>query len=166
MLHSICQQIWKTQQWSQDWKRSVFFPVAKEENDKDCWDYHTIAFISHAGKVMLKILQVRFQQYVNWELPDVQAGFRERQRNQRSNCQHPLDHRKNIGKNVYFCFIDYSQTFDCVDHNKSWKILQEMGTPNHLTCLLQNLYAGQEAPVRTEHGTIDWFQIRKGVRQG
>ena len=133
---------------------------------KECLNYCTIALISHASKVMTKILQVRVQQYVNWELPDVQAGFRERQRNQRSNCQHPLDHRKNIGKNVYFCFIDYSQTFDCVDHNKSWKILQEMGTPDHLTCLLQNLYAGQGAIIRTRHETMDWLKIGKAVCQG
>ena len=88
--------------------------------------------------------------------------------NQRSNCQHPLDHRtsREFQKNIYFCFIDYSKAFDCVDHNKLWKILQEMGVPDHLTCLLRNLYAGQEAIVRTGHGTTDWFQVGKGVRQG
>ena len=166
MLHSLCQQIWKTQQRPQDWKRSVFIPVSKKGNAKECSNYHTIVLISHASKVMLTILQVRFQQYVNWELPDAQAGFRQRQKNQRSNCQHPLDHRKSIGKIIYFCFIDYSQAFDCADHNKSWKILQEMGTPDHLTCLLQNLYAGQEAMIRTRHETMDWFRIGKAVRQG
>ena len=93
VLHSICQQIWKTQQWPQDWKRSVFILIPKKGNAKECSNYHTIALISHAGKVMLKIVQARLQQYVNYELPDVQAGFKG-QRNQRSNCQHPLDHRK------------------------------------------------------------------------
>ena len=93
VLHSICQQMWKTQQWPWDWKRSVFIPVPKKGNAKECPNYHTIALISHASKVMLKILQARLQQYVTYELPDVQAGFI-RQRNQRSNCQHLLDHRK------------------------------------------------------------------------
>ena len=94
VLHSICQQIWKTQQWPQDWKRSVFIPIPKKGNAKECSNYRTIALISHATKVMLKILQARLQQYVNRELPDVQAGFRKRQRNRRSNCQYPLDHGK------------------------------------------------------------------------
>ena len=94
VLHSICQQICKTQQWPQDWKRSVFTPIPKKGNAKKCSNYHTSALISHASKVMLKILQARLQQYVNQELPDVQAGFRKRQRNQRSNCQHLLDHQK------------------------------------------------------------------------
>ena len=93
-LHSICQQIWKTQQWPQDWKRSVFIPIPKKGSAKECSNYHTIALISHTSKVMLNILQARLQQYVNHELPDIQTGFRKRQRNQRSNCQHPLDHRK------------------------------------------------------------------------
>ena len=89
------------------------------------------------------------------------------QRNQRSNCQYPLDHRKReFQKNIYFCLIYYAKAFDCVDHDKLWKILKEMGIPDHVTCLLRNLYAGQEAKVRTGHGTTDWFQIRKGVRQG
>ena len=94
---------------------------------------------------MLKILQARLQQYVNWEHADVQAGFK-RERNQRSNCQHPWDHRKSkkSPENIYFCFVDYAKAFDCVDHNKLWEILPEMGIPDHLTCLLRNLYAGQE----------------------
>ena len=119
-----------------------------------------------ASKVMLKILQARLQQYVNRELPVVQGGFK-RQRNQRSSCQHPLDHRKSnrFQKNIYFCFIDYAKDFDCVDHNKLWKILKELGISDHLTCLLRNLHAGQEATVRTGHGTTDWFQIGKGVCQ-
>ena len=156
VLHSICQHIWKTQQWPQDWKRSVFIPIPKKDNAKECSNYCTIALISHASKVMLKILQARLQQYMNCELPDVQAGFI-RQRNQRSNCQHLLDHgkRKQVPENIYFCYIDYAKAFDCVDHNKLWKILKEMGIPDHLACLLRNLYAGQEATVRTGHGTTD-----------
>ena len=119
---------------------------------------------------MLKILQARLQQYINHELPDVQASFSKGQRNQRSNCQHSLDHEKarEFQKNIYFCFSDYAKAFDCVDHNKLWNILKEMGIPDHLTCLLRNLYAGQEpcTAVRNEHGTTDWFQIGKGVHQG
>ena len=112
---------------------------------------------------MLKILQVRLQQYVNHELPDVQAGFRKGR-----GTRDLLDHRKarKFQKNIYFCFIDYAKAFDCVDHNKLWKILQQMGIPDHLTCLLRNLYVGQEKTVRTGHGTTAWFQRGKGVRQG
>ena len=148
VLHSICQHIWKTQQWPQDWKRSVFIPIPKKGNAKECSNYRTMALISPASKEMLKILQAWLQQYVNHELPYVQAGFRKRQKNQRSNCQHLLDHRKSKipeKKNIYFYFIDYTKAFYCVDHNKLWKILKEMGIPDHLTCLLRNLYAGQEA---------------------
>ena len=113
---------------------------------------------------MLKILQTRLQEYVNCELPDVQVGFRKGSgaRNQIANiCI--IKKIREFQKNIHFCFIDYSKAFDCVDHNKLWKILPEMGIPDHLTCLLRNLYAGQEATVRTGHGTTDWFQIRKGV---
>ena len=117
---------------------------------------------------MLKIFQARLQQYVNRELPGVQARFRKGRgtRDQTANIRWIIEKAKEFQKNIYFCFIDYAKAFDCVDHNKMWKILQEMGTPDHLTCLLRNLYAGQEATVRTGHGTTDWFQIRKGVCQG
>ena len=151
VLHSICQQIWKTQQWPQDWKRSVFIPTTKKGNAKECSNYHTIALISHARKVMLKILQARLQQYMNHELTDVQAGFRKSRgtRDQLANFCHIIVKAREFQKNIYFCFIDYAKAFDCVDHSKLWKILQEMGIPDHLTCLLGNLYAGQEATVRT-----------------
>ena len=151
VLHSICQQIWKTQQWPQDWKRSVFIPNPKKGNAKECSNYRTIALISHASKVVLKILQVRLQQYMNDELPDVQAGFRigRGTRDQIANICWIIEKAREFQKNFYFCFIDYAKAFDCVDHNKLWKILKEMGTPDHLTCLLRNLYAGQEATVRT-----------------
>ena len=165
VLHSICQQIWKTQQWPQNWKRSVFIPIPKKGNAKECSNYHTIALISHASKVMLKILQARLQQYVNRELSDVQAGFRKGRgtRDQIANIHWNMESNRVPEKHL-FLFIGYAKAFDCVDHNKLWKILKEMRIPDHLTCLLRNLYAGQKATVRTGHGTTDWFQIRKGVR--
>ena len=121
--------------------------------------YHTIALISHASKVMLKILQARLQQYMNRELPYVQAGFRKGRgnRDQITNICWIMEKGREFQKNIHFCFTDYAKAFDCVDHNKLWKILKEMGIPDHLTCLLRNLYAGQEATVRTGHRTIDWF---------
>ena len=117
---------------------------------------------------MFKILQVRLQQHMNHELPDVQAGFRKGRgtRDQIDNIRWIIKKAREFQKNINFCFIDYAKAFDCVDHNKLWKILKEMGIPDHLTCLLRNLYAGQEATVRTGHGTTDWFQIGKGVLQG
>ena len=150
VLHSTCQQIWKTQQWPQDWKRSVFIPIPKKGNAKECSKYCTIALISHTSKVMLKILQATLQQYVNRELPDVQAGFRKDRgiRDQIANIRWIMEKAKEFQQNIYFCIIDYAKAFDCVDHNKLWKILNEMGRPDHLICLLRNLYAGQEATVR------------------
>ena len=144
VLHSIHQKIWKTQRWPQDWKRSVVIPIPKKGNPKECSTYHTIALISHASTVMLKILQARLQQYVNHELPDVQAGFRKGRgsRDQIANIRWIIKKAREFQKIIYFCFIDYAKAFDCVDHNKLWKILQEMGIPDHLTCLLRNLYAG------------------------
>ena len=123
---------------------------------------------SHASKVMLKILQARLQQYVNHELPDVQAGFRKGRgnRDQIANIRWMVKKAREFQKNIYFCFIDYAKAFDCVDHNKLWKILQEVEFPDHLTCLLRNLYAGQEATVRTGDRTTDWFQLGKRVHQG
>ena len=128
----------------------------------------SIALISHASKVMLKILQARLQQYVNHELPDVQAGFRKGRgtRDQIANIRWIMEKAREFQKNIYFCFIDYVKAFDCGDYNKLWKILKEMETPDHLTSLLRNLYAVQEATVRTGRGTTDWFQIGKGVHQG
>ena len=117
---------------------------------------------------MLKILQARLQQYMNRELPDVQTGFRKGRgtRDQITNIRWIIEKARELQKNIYFCCIDYSKAFDCVDHNKLWKILKEMGIPDHLTCLLRNLYTDQEATVRTGHGTTDWFQIGKGILQG
>ena len=167
VLHLVCQQIWKTQQWPQDRKRSVFTPVPKKGNAKQCSNYRTIALISHASKVILKIIQARLQRYMNSELLDVQAGFRKSRgtRDQIANIHWIIEKAREFHKNIYFCFIDYTKAFECVDYNKLWKILKDMEIPDQLTCLLRNLYAGQEATVRTGHGTTDWFQIRKGVHQ-
>ena len=147
---------------------SIFIPIPKKGNPKECSNYCTIALISHASKAMLKILQARLQQYVNQELPDVQAGFRKGRgtRDQIANICWIIKKAREFQRNFYFCFIDYDKAFDCVDHNKLWKILKEMGISDHLICLLRNLYAGQEATVRTGHGTTDLFQIGKGVCQG
>ena len=165
VLHSICQHIWKTQQWPQDWKRSVFIPIPKKGNAKECSHDRTLALISHASKVMLKILQARLQQYVNCELQMFKLVLEKAEEPEIKLPTSTGSWKKEFQKNIYFCFTDYAKAFDCVDYNKMWKILEEMGTPDHLTCLLRNLYAGQEATVRTGHGTTDWFQMRKGVRR-
>ena len=132
---------------------------------QECSNSRIIALISHVSKVMLKILQAKLQQYVNHELPDIQAGFRKGRgtRDQIANIRWIIKKAREFQKNIYFCFIDYAKAFD---HNLVWKILKEMGIPDHLTCLLRNLYAGQEATVRTGHRTTDWLQIGKGIRQG
>ena len=129
VLHSICQQIWKTQQWPQDWKRSVFIPVPNKGNAKEFSNYCTIALISHASKVMLKILQARRQQYVIREFPDVQVGFRKsrRTRDQIANIRWIIEKAREFQKNIYFCFIDYAKAFDYVAHNKLWTLLKETG---------------------------------------
>ena len=151
VLYSICQQIWKTQQWPQDCKRSVFIPISKKGNAKECSNYCTIAVISYTSKVMFKILQ---------------AGFRKGRgtRDQIANILWITEKAREFQKNI--CIVDYAKAFDCVDHNKLWKILKEMGILDHLTCLLRNLYAGQDTTVRTGHGTTDWFQIGEEVCQG
>ena len=142
--------------------------MPKKDNAKECSNYHTIALISQASKEMLKILQASLQQYMNREIPDVQAGFRKGRgtRDQIASISWIIKKAREFQKNIYFCFIDYAKAFGCVDHNKLWKILKEMGIPDHLICVLRNLYTGQEATVRTGHGTTDWFQIGKGVCQG
>ena len=126
VLHSIYQQIWKTQQWPQDWKRSVFIPIPKKSSAKECSNYCTIALISHASKAMLKILKARLQQYVNPELPDIQVGFIKGRgtRDQIANICGIIEKAREFQKNIYFCFMGYAKAFDCVDHNKVWKILK------------------------------------------
>ena len=146
---------------------TAFTPIPEKGNAKECSNYHIIALISHASKVMLKILQTKFQQYMKWGLPDVQAGFRKGRgtRDQIANIHYSIEKASKSQKNIYFCFIDNTKAFDCVDHNKLWKILKGMGIPDLLTCLLRNLYAGQGATVRAGHGTMNWFKTGKGVYQ-
>ena len=147
------------------WKRSDFIPIPKKGTAKECSNYCTIALTSHASKVILKVLQARLQQYVNRELPDVQAGFRKGRgtRDQIARICWIIKKARKFQKSIYFCFIDYAKAFDCVNHNKLWKILQEVGILDHLTCLLRNLYVSQEATVRTEHGTTDWLKTGQKV---
>ena len=151
VLHSICQQICKTQQWKQDWKRSVFIPIPKKGNAKECSNYYTIALISHASKVMLKILQARLQRYVSRELPDVQAGFRKGRgtRDQIANIRWIIE-KESSRKTSIFALLTMPKPLIV------WiTILKQRDIPDHLTCLLRNLYAGQEATVRTGHRTTD-----------
>ena len=147
VLHSIYQEIWKTQQWLQGWERSVFIPIPKKSNAKECSNYRTKALMSHTSKVMFKILQARLQQYVNLELPDVQAGFRKGRgtRDQIAKICWFTEKAKEFQRSIYLCFIEYAKAFDLMDHSKLWKILKEMGIPDLLTCLLRNLYEGLEA---------------------
>ena len=166
VLHSICQQIWKTQQWPQEWKISVFISVPKKRQCQRMFKLpHNCTHLTHqqsnaenSPSKSSIVRELRTYRCSSW--------IQKRQRNKRSNCQHPLDYIKSKRipeKNIYFCFTDYSKFFDCVDHNKLWKILNEMGVPDHLTCLLRNLYADQQATVRTRHGITNWFKIGKGV---
>ena len=158
VLYSICQQIWKTQQWAQDWKRSVFIPIPKKGNVNECSNYCTIALISHASKLMLQILQARLQQYMNRELPDVQAGFRKGRgtRDQIANISWIIEKAREFQKNIYFCFIDYAKAFDCVDHNKLENSERDENTrPRDLPP--EKSVCSQEATVITGHGTADWF---------
>ena len=142
-----------------------FIQIPKKGSTKECANHWTIALTSHTSKVMFKMLHARLQYYVSQELPDVQAGFRKgrRTRDQIANIHWIIEKARDFQKNIYLCFIDYTKTFDCVDHEKMWKVLREMGIPDHLTCLLRNQYVGQEATVRTLYGTTDWFKIEKGV---
>ena len=168
VLHSICQQIQKTQQWPQDLKRAVFITIPKKSNAKECSNHHTIALISHTSKVMLKILQGSLKHYVNRDLPDVLAGFRKGRgtRGQVASICWIIEKAREFQKAIYFCFIDYTKAFVSVDDNRLWKILKKMGITVQFTCLLGNPYAGQEATVRTGHGTMNCIQIGKGAHQG
>ena len=143
----------------------MFIPIAKKGNAKECSNYCTISIISHTSRVMLKILHARLQQYMNHEFPDVQVVL-EKAEDPEINCQHLLDHQKSkrVPEKHLFLLYWLCQRL-CVTHNKLWKILKELGIPDHLTCLLRNLYAGQKATVTIGHGTKDWFWIRKGVCQ-
>ena len=167
VLCSICQQIWKTRQWPQDWKRSVFIPFPKKGNAKECSNYRTVALISHASKVMLKIFQARLQKYVKQELPDVQAGFRKGRgtRDQIENICWIIKNQDSSREKSISALLTMPKPLTVWITINCGKFL-EMGMPDHLICLLRNLCAGQEATVRTGHGATHWFQIRKGVHQG
>ena len=168
VLHSVCQQIWKTQQRPQDWIRSVFIPISKKGNAKKCSNYYTIPLLSQASKLMLKILQASLQQYMNHELPDVQAGFRKGRgsRDQTANIHWIIKKAKEFQKNSTSALLTTPKPLTMwITTHSVWKILQKMGIPDHLICLPRNLYAGQEATVNTGHRTTDWFQIGKGVHQ-
>ena len=149
-------------------KKFSFHSIPKERQHQKRFKLPHNSTLPHASKVVLKILQGTLQQYMNRELPDVHVGCRKGRgtRDQIAKIRWIIKKTREFQENIYSCFIDYSKVFDCVDHNKMWKILQEMGIPDHLTCLLRNLYAGQEATIRTGHGTTDWFKIGKGVREG
>ena len=149
-------------------ERSILIPVPKKGSTKECSNHQTIAFISCASKVTLKILHARLQHYVNQELPGIQAGFRKGRgtRKQIANIHWIIEKAREFQKNIYLRFINYAKALDCGDHNKQWKALKKMGIPDHYTCLLRNLYVDQEATVRTGHGTTHWIKIRKGICQG
>ena len=161
VLYSICQQTWKTQQWPQDWKSSVFILIPKKGNAKECSNYCTVAHISLTSKIMLKILQARLQQYVNQGLSDVQAGFR-KDRGTRDQLANIWSQKKQRNFRKTSASLTTLKPLT-VWITTSWKILKKMGIPDPLTCLLRNLCADQEATVRTLHGTTDWFKIGKGV---
>ena len=145
-----------------------FHSSPKKDNSKECSNYCTVVLISHASKVILKIIQATLKQHENWEIPDVKVGVRKGRviRDKIANIHWIIEKAREFKKNIYFCFIEYAKNFDCVENNKMWKCFKAMGTPDHLTCLLRNLFAGQEATARTRHVTTDWFQIGKGVHQG
>ena len=157
VLRSLFQQIWKTQKWPQDWKRSIIIPVHKKGHTKERANRWTTALISHASKVMLKILYARLDYYANQEFPGVCAGFRKGRgtRDQITNTCWIREKAREFQKDIYLCFTDYTKAFGCVDHDKLWKALREIELPDHLTCFLRNLYASQETTVGTLCGTTD-----------
>ena len=164
VLHSICQQIWKTQQWPQNWKRSVFIPISKKRNAKECSDYCTIAFISHASKVMLKILQARHQQYMNHELPDIQAGFRKgrRTRDHVANI-HWIIKKARVPEKDLLLLYWLCKAFDCLDHNKLWKILKEMGISDHLPASWEICMQVRKHTGHVQRSSQKWTQNKRLV---
>ena len=162
VLHSTCQQIWKTQQWPQDWKRSLFIPIPKKGNAKECCNYYTVVLTSHASKVMLKILQATLQQYMNRELPNAQAGFRKGRgtRDQIANIHWNLEKARELQRNIYFCFIDSAEVFDSVDHNKLENSERD-GMPDHLTCLLRNLMQVKKQQLEPYMEQLTGSKLRK-----
>ena len=167
-ITTLCNLIWETEEWPRDWTSSIFIPIFKKGDARECENYRTIALISHTSKILLKIIHKRMEGTIERELPKNQAGFRKRRgtRDHIANLRWIMERQREFGQEVHLCFIDYSKAFDCVNHALMWKTLREMGIPMHLIILLRNLYANQVAVVRTEHGDTASFQIKKGVRQG
>ncbi len=168
MLTALCQQVWKTGVWPSDWKKSVYILMPKKGDTKECASYRTITLISHASKILLKVIQDRMEGHIDREMSDTQAGFRKKRgtRDQIANLRWLMERQREYNQDVYLCFIDYSKAFDCVDHERMWNTLRIMGIPQHLIYLMRNLYLNQQATVRTEFGDTDAFGIGKGVRQG
>src|SRR6218665_1437542 len=167
IITKICNNIWKTGKWPDDWKGSTFIPIFKEGDARSCNNYRAIAIISHTSKILLKIIHERMESTIERELPDNQAGFRKARgtRDHIANMRWIMERQLEYGKEVYMCFIDYSKSFDCINHDVLWKTLLEMGIPKHLIQLLNGLYEDQSAVIRTEFGDTDRFKIKKGVRQ-
>ena len=168
LYHILIKKIWETCSWPTSWKRSVYIPLPKKGDLKLCSNYRTIALISHASKIMLKIIQKRIEKKLEEEINIVQAGFRPKRgtRDHIFNMRNIIEKCREYNKNLYACFIDYSKAFDCVEHKTLWQIMLDMGFPKHLVCLIENLYMNQEAAVRVEGETSEWFGVGKGVRQG
>ena len=168
LLAQLCRKIWRTLKWPVDWKRSVYVPLPKKGDTRECANNRTIALISHTSKILLKIIQKRLEVHLRSEIAQEQAGFRRGRgtRDHIANIRWLLEKSREMNVPVYVCFIDYSKAFDCVDHNKLWNNMRSLGIPEHLIILIKNLYTGQEATVRTEFGNTEWFNIGKGVRQG
>ena len=167
-ITKLCNNIWKTGEWPEDWKRSVFIPLFKKGDARDCENYRTIALISHTSKILLKIIHKRMENTIERELPVNQAGFRKSRgtRDHIANMRWIMERQREYGQEIHICFIDYSKAFDCINHDLMWKTLIEMGIPKHLIQLLRGLYEDQVAVIRTEFGDTDKFKIKKGVRQG
>ena len=167
-ITTLCNLIWEKEEWPKEWGKSIFIPIFKKGDARECENYRTIALISHTSKILLKIIHKRMESMIERELPKSQAGFRKRRgtRDHIANLRWILERQREYGQEVHLCFIDYSKAFDCVNHDLMWKTLREMGIPMHLITLLKNLYSNQIAVVRTEHGETTSFQIKKGVRQG
>ena len=168
IISKLCQLIWKTTEWPVDWKRSVFLSLPKKGDVRECSNNRTISLIVHMSKILLKIIQKRLTPYIDREISIEQAGFIKGRgtRDQIANIRWILEKVREVKKEIYFCFIDYSKAFDCVDHNTMWLVMRKIGIPEHLIILIKNLYHKQEAHVRTMYGPTDWFEISKGVRQG
>jgi len=163
-LTALCQQIWESTLWPQEWRRSIFLPLPEKGDMRLCSNYTTIALIPHASKIPLRIIQARLATYIEREIPEEKAGFRKgrKTRNRIVNIRWILERTREYGKTIFMCYIDYSKAFDCVDHSRLWNTLRNMGVTEHVIALIRSLYANQEVAVRTEYGETEWFEERKG----